>query len=141
VDVNTPCKSTANYHGSQGMYCPESHTIYLDFEQQRSNLSSFGDGSVGFWLAHEFAHHVQHLYGLNPGLPNSELQADCLAGMYVRYGIGTSFLLASNDRTEARNQIWKLSWSDPDHGTPQQRLDNFDWGYNQFYFPRCVNGY
>ena len=46
--------------------------------------------------------------------------------MYVRYRISKSYRLASNDYGEARSQVWALSWSDPDHGTPTQRLANFD---------------
>lgn len=106
-----------------------------------SNLARFGDGAVGFWLAHEFGHHIQSLYRLRPSVPNFELQADCFADMYVHYGIFNSFRLAAADYTQARNQIWALSWNDTGHGTPQQRLNNFDWGYKQFYFPSCVSGY
>jgi predicted metalloprotease len=135
------CGSTANYHGSEGFYCPTTRTIYIDFIQQQGNLSRFGDGSVGFWLAHEFGHHIQTLISKNPSNPNKELEADCFAGMYVHYGIYNSGRLAYDDYGQARNQIWALSWNDPDHGTPQQRLNNFDWGYGQFYFPSCVNGY
>jgi predicted metalloprotease len=142
VDFSTPCGTTAGYHGSQGFYCPGSQTIYVDFNQQTGNLKKFGDGSVGFWLAHEFGHHIQRLAGLNPRIaPNVELQADCFAGMYVRYGVSNSYRLFYNDYTEARSQIWALRSNDPSHGTPQQRLNNFDWGYNQLYYPSCVNGY
>jgi predicted metalloprotease len=142
VDYSTSCGTTSTRHGSQGFYCPSSQTIYLDYRQQQTNLAKFGDGAVGFWLAHEFGHHIQLLYGLNPQVvPNMELQADCFAGTYVHYGILNSYRLAGNDRAEARNQIWALSWTDTDHGTPQQRLNNFDWGYSKFYFPSCINGY
>lgn len=135
------CGSTAKKHGMEGFYCPATQTIYLDYKQQRSELAKFGDGAVGFWLAHEFGHHIQVLLGLNPQAPNKELQADCFAGLYVHYGIFNSYRLASDDYRQARNRIWALSWNDPTHGTPQQRLDSFDWGYNQFYLPSCEQGY
>jgi predicted metalloprotease len=142
VDLSTPCGSTATQHGSEGFYCSLSQTIYMDYNQQVSNLSRFGDGSVGFWLAHEFGHHIQTLANIHPQIvPNVELEADCFAGMYVHYGIYNSYRLAGNDYQEARNQIWALSWGDTAHGTPQQRLNNFDWGYSHFSFASCVNGY
>jgi predicted metalloprotease len=142
VDFNVAgCGSTATQHGAQGFYCPTTRTIYLDYNQQKSELGRLGDGAVGFWLAHEFGHHIQTLMGLKPQTPNMELQADCFAGLYVHYGILNSHRLASDDYAQARNQIWALSWNDPTHGTPQQRLNNFDRGYSQFYVPSCVNGY
>lgn len=142
VDISTPCGSTANQHGAEGFYCSTSRIIYIDYTQQANNIRQFGDGSVGFWLAHEFGHHVQYLAGLSPKVvPNLELQADCFAGMYIHYGIWNSYRLASNDLTEARNQISALSWNDTSHGTPTQRLANLNWGYNQFSFGSCINGY
>ena len=56
-------------------------------------------------------------------------------------GRSPAFRLDIDDYTQARNHIWALSWTDTGHGTPQQRLNNFDWGYKQFYFPSCVSGY
>jgi predicted metalloprotease len=116
--------------------------IWIDFNQQQGNIARFGDGAVGFWLAHEFGHAVQKLARLNPRItPNMELQADCFAGMYVHFGILNSYRLAGDDYAQARNQIWALSPNDTSHGTPQQRLDNFDWGYGKFSFAACINGY
>ena len=63
VHVNTLCGSTADFVEVRGCIAPPRPTIYLDFGQQRANLSRFGDGSVGFWLAHEFGHHIQNLCG------------------------------------------------------------------------------
>jgi predicted metalloprotease len=145
MDYNVPncwTKTTTNQHGTEGFYCAGSNTIWIDYNQQVGNLAKYGDGAVGFWLAHEFGHAIQIMYGLSPRIvPNMELQADCFAGMYVRYGIGVSHRLVGDDYGEARYQISLLSWNDTSHGTPTQRLANFDWGYNQYAFGSCINGY
>jgi hypothetical protein len=139
--ASPPCGSQNTSHWGQGFYCPGTRTIYLDFSQQQSNLGRFGDGSVGFWLAHEYAHHVQVIYNQSRSLPRHELLADCFAGMYVRYGVTRSFRLAYNDYLEARNQIWALSWNDADHGTPAQRLAAFDYGYSTGSWSSCISAY
>jgi len=140
VVYNTPCGSTLNNHGTQGFYCPPSRTIYLDHTQQQGNLNRFGDGAVGFWLAHEYGHHVGTIYSQTRANPNNELLADCFAGMYVRYGVTRSYRLFYNDYLEARKQIWALGW-DLTHGTPQQRLNAFDRGYSNGTWAGCITAY
>ena len=140
IDVNAACGgSTADDHGTQGFYC-DGGWIYIDYNQQAGNLARFGDGAVAFWLAHEYAHHVEWLLGINwtRSAPYHELLADCFAGMYFRYGTYTSRRLSGNDYQQARNQIWALSPSAL-HGTRVQRLRAFDFGFTQTAWRGCVN--
>ena len=141
VDYSTPCNNTSTAHGSEGFYCPTNEAIYLDYNQQAGNVRSFGDGSTAFWTAHEYAHHVEKLLGVSFRAPYQELLTDCLAGMYFHHGVYTSQKLAVGDYGEARNQIWALTAPDPDHGTREQRLRAFDFGFRQELNRNiCING-
>ncbi len=43
-----------------------------------------GDAALAYIVAHEYAHAMQTAYGFQPRItPISELQADCLAGVYI----------------------------------------------------------
>ena len=99
-------------------YCPNDQQVYLD-------LSFFGELSTRFGaqggsfaqayvLAHEYGHHVQHLTGaLNMSGardtgPTSEavlteLQADCLAGIWMHHATATGYLTRVSDAEIAQS--------------------------------------
>ena len=109
-DWMTPCGSTASSWGTQGFYCGPNSSIYLDYYQHAGNISNYRDGSVAFWLAHEFRHHMSGTWGINFAQPYRELLAPSCPGQYFRYGVNTSRLLNYNDyATDARSQIWALT--------------------------------
>jgi hypothetical protein len=59
--------------------------------------------------------------------------------MYFRHGVYTSRKLNYGDYLEARNQIWALS-NTASHGTRNQRLAAFDWGFNSApHYTNCTN--
>src|SRR3546814_5626072 len=83
-------------------YCPGDSKVYLDpsfFKQMAQQLNSPGDFAQAYVIAHEVAHHVQHLRGItdqvnlarqrasavaaNQLSVRVELQADCLAGVWA----------------------------------------------------------
>ena len=143
VDFATPCGNTSGYHGAEGFFCPTNEAIYFDFNQQANNVARFGDGSTAFWTAHEYGHHIEKLLGIDwrTYAPYHELLADCFAGMYFHHGVYTSRVLRYNDYLEARNQIWALGDGDQAHGTRIQRLDAFDFGFEQeLSRDVCING-
>jgi predicted metalloprotease len=141
VHFNTICGPTSSNVGTQGFYCNGGH-IQLDWTQQTGNLSTYGDGAVAFWLAHEYAHHAEWSLGISWTQPYHELLADCFAGQYFRYGVNTSRKLLYNDYLEARNQIWALATSSASHGGKLQRLRAFDYGYNSAIgYTNCTNGW
>lgn len=132
--------NTVHMHGSQGFYCAANDTIYMDYTQLTQEIATYGDGAIGFWLAHEYGHHVENYsQTMNRAAPNLELLADCYAGVFFQYDRALGHLFW-NDYLEARNQIWALSWSDPQHGTPSQRLASFDFGFNHTW-QNCANAY
>jgi len=85
-------------------YLPAEQTIYLDiafFQQMKSQLRAGGDFAYAYVIAHEGAHHVQHLLGQTKRVHSQrgrisdtaynqlsvrlELQADFLAGVWAHY--------------------------------------------------------
>ncbi|MDB5366862.1 MAG: hypothetical protein JWM77_2789 [Rhodospirillales bacterium] len=78
-------------------YCPRDQHIYLDtdfFNELSSRFGVKGDFAKAYVLAHEVGHHVQHELGLldenvarSSGAQGmsvrTELQADCLAGVWA----------------------------------------------------------
>jgi predicted metalloprotease len=91
--------------GSGPFYCPSNQQVYLDLEFFRTLEQQFavvGDFARAYIIAHEIGHHVQLELGLSEpfekallkqqpvigdgGLEvRSELQADCLAGVWAHH--------------------------------------------------------
>jgi uncharacterized protein len=98
--------------------------------------------SVGTTLAHEWAHAAQQQLGISEDpriwTIQTELQADCLAGVYIDYAIfeSDSIAIEPGDIQEAAISRERagdpLPQDDPDaHGTGQQRVDAFYTGFNR----------
>ena len=49
-------------------------------------MKYFGNSSIAFVIAHEFAHALQQGLEIEYEKPHSELQADCLAGYFIQKG-------------------------------------------------------
>jgi predicted metalloprotease len=94
--------------------------------------NAYGDFGSGVVLAHEWGHEIQYYLGWTSrsGTIGSELFADCLAGMYVRYGLTTSYKLNNSDYWEGYHTLRALAGGD--HGTPQQRSDWYYYGYTTY---------
>ena len=95
-----PCGVASQATGP--FYCPADRRIYLDtsfFRELERRFGAPGDFAQAYVIAHEVAHHVQTLLGINaevqersrddPSQANElsvrlELQADCFAGVWGR---------------------------------------------------------
>ncbi len=135
-------------------YCPVDETIYLDetfFEELQNRFGATGgDVAEAYVIAHEVGHHVQYLLGIldiqdestsNAQSVQTELQADCLAGLWA-YSIKDRGVFEPGEIQEALNaaaavgddRIQKVttgrvnpeSWT---HGSSALRMEWFSKGY------------
>lgn len=122
-------------------YCRADHSIAYDYFFFDNLWKTQGDFAPVVVTAHEWAHLVQaHLNLLNHQL--TELQADCLAGAYAQKA-GEWGLLEAGDLEEGAITLYKggnpnTPWFD--HGTPEQRVQAFDYGLTRGIGP-CLQDY
>lgn len=97
--VETSCGAQPSEVGP--FYCPPDHAVFIDLAfltALQKQIGAEGDFARAYIIAHELGHHVQTLTGVttrvnvlstaspknaNPLSVRSELQADCLAGVWA----------------------------------------------------------
>ena len=128
-------------------YCPLDNTIGWDRGAMMPALrNSFGDMAVTMVLAHEYGHAIQRMAKLTrKGTPTlvAEQQADCFAGVYLRWvaeGHSPRFTLST---AEGLNNLLAamISFRDPapiegvhnagnnEHGSAFERITAFQFGF------------
>ena len=125
-------------------FCPADMTVYLSSQWLYDHVWTSQDGTaasdfgVAYVVAHEVGHAVQHDLGITEPdgaatVAPTELQADCLAGVWsnAKYYQNT---LEAGDIDEAINAASAVGDYDYDqqghHGTPEERTSAFATGYN-----------
>jgi predicted metalloprotease len=136
------------------LYCPGDQTVYLDEGMIEDEMLPFGMIVVQVMLAHEIGHHVQALLNLNGcdlaacgvagGSLAVELQADCLAGAWMRDAADRGFVRESDlKRVEVGVKSYfgdppGTAKDDPEaHGSGEVRFALFMAGYTQG-LPACA---
>lgn len=115
----TPTACGTGQAASGPFYCPGDQKIYLDlsFLKQLQRMGASGDLAVAYVIAHEVGHHVQTLTGISHKVRDlqsqstrvganaiqvkMELQADCLAGVWIQYTQKRTQFLENGDLAEA----------------------------------------
>lgn len=150
-------------------YCPAAATVYLDRAYLQRLAGATTDSTraaLGYVVAHELAHHIQGLVGTTllvdqarsrstralatRTLTTYELQADCYAGLWLRWAGQRGNLVAPPDPAGLLDAIAAISprsdasrtvpgpWLDPlTHGTRAQRLKWLQVGLDSGDFNAC----
>lgn len=130
--------STAFYTDQSFEYCPSDQTVYLGEDVVWGFYEYNGDVAAMFGIAHEFAHHIQLVAGVNALAIDqattiaSENQADCIAGAWLGYMGTTGHLELPDDLRDldgAINAVASAEGPDRDHGTYDERRAAADLGY------------
>ena len=104
-------------------YCPADHALFIT-TRDIGMAYRYGDAALAFIIAHEYAHAMQAAFRFMPGYTAmAELQADCLAGVYL--GSMPNVSVDRRDLDEIGSLAYRLgdyTWGRYHHGTPEQRL-------------------
>jgi len=153
--IQSACGSASAAMGP--FYCPYDQKIYLDlgfFQELQDRHNAPGDFARAYVIAHEVGHHVQDLTGqLTTSRKDSvatELQADCLAGIWAHDAGSRYNLIEEGDIDEALNAATQIGddtlqkqqqgYVVPDsftHGSSAQRYAAFKKGYENGNLKAC----
>ncbi len=150
-------------------YCPADQKVYIDlsfYHDLQTRFGAPGDFAQAYVIAHEIGHHVQNLLGIlekvhssrgrigekeaNRLLVMSELQADCLSGIWAHHANRSRQILEEGDIEEALNaassigddrlQRQSQGHVTPDsftHGSSAQRMRWFKRGFDTGNVGQC----
>jgi uncharacterized protein len=118
--VQSPCGMASSATGP--FYCPNDQKVYLDtafFDDMKRKMHASGEFAQAYVIAHEIGHHVQNELGIlkqaqaararsdqrtsNAISVCTELQADCLAGVWANHADRTKHILEQGDVEAAIN--------------------------------------
>lgn len=143
--TTSACGTTLSNQVGEAFYCTKDKTIYIS-EKTLSVISErFGMPATAAIVAHEFAHARQHaLTGFLSNLVWSEvfdeLQADCVAGVYMRDATPIKLTESMVEQTKTfMSKVGNYEFFNKDwHGTPQMRVIAYSLGYKGGSLSSCA---
>jgi predicted metalloprotease len=120
------------------LYCPADAAVYVGQDLLWAFYSELGDAAPAFGIAHEWGHHVQNVSGVLAGLEtrrnviDSENQADCVAGAWVR-NLSDSGRLEKDDARDLNRILRAIASTEGpgrDHGTHKERVAAAQRGFD-----------
>jgi predicted metalloprotease len=155
--VQSACGVSSSASGP--FYCPGDSKVYIDlsFLNELKRMGAPGDFAFAYVIAHEIGHHVQNLVGVaaqvrqqqaksskaqgNALSVKMELQADCLAGVWINHTENRNKILEQGDIQEGLeaaaavgdDRIMQQAGRAPrreafTHGSSQERMQWFQQG-------------
>jgi predicted metalloprotease len=146
--VESACGTTSSAVGP--FYCPNDHKAYIDlgfYQQLSRRFGAPGDFAQAYVIAHEVGHHIQNQAGvLSGGRSNAdsvetELQADCLAGVWAasakrrdllemgdfEEALGAASAIGDDTiQQKSQGYVQPETWT---HGSSSQRVAAFRKGF------------
>lgn len=134
--ITSACGTTLKDQLGEAFYCTKDKTIYISNKTLNVVAERFGIAAVAAIVAHEFGHARQHaLTGFLSSIvwtnAVDELQADCVAGVYMREATPIKLSDAQINQAKAfmaavgDYEFFNKDW----HGTPQMRVMAYSLGY------------
>ncbi|MDO6387512.1 MULTISPECIES: neutral zinc metallopeptidase [unclassified Uliginosibacterium] len=150
-------------------YCPADQRVYLDldfFDELERRFKAPGNAAQAYVIAHEVGHHVQNLLGISEKVQRArqnatekegnalsvrlELQADCLAGVWVHHANQQRKVLEAGDIERVLSAASAIGddtlqknargYATPDsftHGSSAQRQKWFRTGFDAGDIRQC----
>lgn len=124
-------------------YCP-GNQIWIHQGVNQSKVTRLGDYAAGFFVAHEFGHHMATRLGLASrfkSVRGRELYADCMAGVFTRYGYSYSGRLDASDYWEGYNSLGDIYPNEGGANGYPLKADRKAWyqyGFNQYNTSSCA---
>lgn len=148
--IDTPGASTqcgaADQSSFTAFFCPDDQTIYTNNSTLQTIYDAYGRAGLRYLAAHELAHARQNaVTGYAKNLVWSsvldELQADCIAGAYLRqaYGYTAEDPNGENVRDLAFKLGDKIFYSHNWHGNPRWRQAAVSRGLRQGSTTSCLS--
>ena len=125
----------------------DSGEVSWDMEFWR-NISQYGDAAFYMVVAHELGHAAQARFiwdgeyeaVLDNWVGQKELQADCIGGATLAKAEQEGLLTRDPGDLDEMAQVsaHSGSYTDPSHGTPEQRREYFQRGYQSADIESCL---
>jgi predicted metalloprotease len=117
--------------------------IWIHSGVNQDKINRLGDNAAGFFLAHEWGHHVANVLGLSNSFRSvrgRELYADCMAGVFTKWEYNRGRL----DAHDYWEGVWSIDDRFPNEGGANgyplkaDRKAWYEWGFTSYNLANCA---